>query len=56
MFQLWQKSHYSTDCSAPRNNDNENSNMVSKVDFKKSISILNEGHVDQTGKTNKEER
>jgi hypothetical protein len=27
------KSHYSTDCSAPRNNDNENSNMVSLADF-----------------------
>jgi ribosomal protein L13 len=35
MFQLWQKGHYSTDCSAPRKNDNENSNMVSKADFKK---------------------
>jgi hypothetical protein len=34
MFQLklWQKS--STDCSSPRKNDNENSNMVSKADFK----------------------
>jgi hypothetical protein len=32
MIQLWQKSY--TDCSAPRKNDNENSNMVSKVDFK----------------------
>jgi hypothetical protein len=28
------KGHYSTDCSAPRKNDNENSNMVSKEDFK----------------------
>jgi ribosomal protein L13 len=34
MFQLWQKDHYSTDCSTPRKNDNENSNMVSKADFK----------------------
>jgi hypothetical protein len=34
MFQLWKKGHYCTDCSAPRKNDNENSNMVSKVDFK----------------------
>jgi ribosomal protein L13 len=34
MFQLWQKGHYSTDCSAPRKNDNESSNMVSKADFK----------------------
>jgi hypothetical protein len=34
MFQLWQKGHHNTDCSAPRKNDNENSNMVSKADFK----------------------
>jgi hypothetical protein len=34
MFQLWQKGHYSTDCSLPRKNDNEQSNMVSKLDFK----------------------
>jgi hypothetical protein len=34
MFQLWQKGHYSTDCSLPRKNDNEQSNMVSKADFK----------------------
>jgi hypothetical protein len=26
--------HYSIDCSAPRKNDNESSNMVSKADFK----------------------
>jgi hypothetical protein len=26
--------HYSTDCSAPTKNDTENSNMVSKADFK----------------------
>jgi hypothetical protein len=31
---LWQKVHYSTDCSTPRKNDNENPNMVSKADFK----------------------
>jgi hypothetical protein len=34
MFQLWKKGHYSTDCSIPRKNDNEQSNMVSKADFK----------------------
>jgi hypothetical protein len=34
MFQLWQKVHYSTNCSIPRKNDNEQSNMVSKSDFK----------------------
>jgi hypothetical protein len=34
MFQLWGKGHYSTDCSAPRKNDTDNSNMVSKADFK----------------------
>jgi hypothetical protein len=28
------KGHYSTDCSAPRKNDNEHSNMVSKAYFK----------------------
>jgi hypothetical protein len=28
------KGNYSTDCSAPRKHDNENSNMVSKADFK----------------------
>jgi hypothetical protein len=28
------KGHYSTDCSLPRKNDNEHSNMVSKADFK----------------------
>jgi hypothetical protein len=33
-FNCGKKGHYSTNCSAPRKNDNENSNMVSKVDFK----------------------
>jgi hypothetical protein len=33
-FNCGRKGHYSTDCSAPRKNDNENSNMVSKADFK----------------------
>jgi hypothetical protein len=33
-FNCGKKGHYSTDCSAPRKNDNENSNMVSKEDFK----------------------
>jgi hypothetical protein len=33
-FNCVKKGHYSTDCSAPRKNDNENSNMVSKADFK----------------------
>jgi hypothetical protein len=28
------KGHYSTNCSAPRKDDTENSNMTSKVDFK----------------------
>jgi hypothetical protein len=28
------KGHYSTDCRAPKKNGNEESNMVSKVDFK----------------------
>jgi hypothetical protein len=34
MFQLWEKGHYSTDCTAPRKNENESSNMVSKADSK----------------------
>jgi ribosomal protein L13 len=33
-FNCGKKGHYSTDCSAPKNNDNENSKMVSKADFK----------------------
>jgi hypothetical protein len=33
-FNCGKKGHYSTDCSAPRKNDTENSNMVSKVDLK----------------------
>jgi hypothetical protein len=33
-FNCGKKVHYSTDCSAPRKDDNENSNMVSKADFK----------------------
>jgi hypothetical protein len=34
-FNCGKKGHYSTDCSLPRKNDNEQSNMVSKEDFKK---------------------
>jgi hypothetical protein len=34
-FTCGKKGHYSTDCSLPRKNDNEQSNMVSKADFKK---------------------
>jgi hypothetical protein len=33
-FNCGTKGHYSTDCSLPRKNDNEHSNMVSKSDFK----------------------
>jgi hypothetical protein len=33
-FNCGRKGHYSTDCSLPRKNDNEQSNMVSKSDFK----------------------
>jgi hypothetical protein len=33
-FNCGRKCHYSTDCSQPRKNDNKNSNMVSKADFK----------------------
>jgi hypothetical protein len=33
-FNCCTKGHYSTDCSTPRKNDNEHSNMVSKSDFK----------------------
>jgi hypothetical protein len=34
MFQLWQKGHYLTDCTAPGKNEKENLNMVSKADSK----------------------
>jgi hypothetical protein len=33
-FNCCKKGHCSTDCSIPRKNDNEQSNMVSKSDFK----------------------
>jgi hypothetical protein len=33
-FNYGKKGHYSTDCSIPRKNDNEHSNMVSKTNFK----------------------
>jgi hypothetical protein len=33
-FNCGKKGHYSTDCSLPRKDNNENSNMVSKADFK----------------------
>jgi hypothetical protein len=33
-FNCGKKGRYSTDCSLPRKNDNEQSNMVSKADFK----------------------
>jgi hypothetical protein len=33
-YNCGKKGHYYTDCSIPRKNDNEQSNMVSKSDFK----------------------
>jgi hypothetical protein len=33
-FNCWKKGQYSTDCSLPRKNNNEKSNMGSKADFK----------------------
>jgi hypothetical protein len=33
-FNCGKNGHYSTDCSLPRKNDNEQSSMVSKSDFK----------------------
>jgi hypothetical protein len=33
-FNCSKKGHYSTDCSLPRKNDNEHSNMFSKAEFK----------------------
>jgi hypothetical protein len=33
-FNCGKKGHYSTDCSTPRKNDNEQSNIVSRSDFK----------------------
>jgi hypothetical protein len=53
-FNCGKKGHYSTDCSIPRKNDNEQSNMVSKSYFKKPIPILIEGNVDQKVQTSKE--
>jgi hypothetical protein len=42
-FNCGKKGQYFTDCSLPRKNDNEQSNMVSKSDFKKLFkSSLNE--------------
>jgi hypothetical protein len=42
-FNFGKNGHYSTDCSLPRKNDNEQSNMVSKPDFKTMFqSSLNE--------------
>jgi hypothetical protein len=56
MFQLWEKSHYLNECSAPRNNDTDNSNMVSKADFKNLFkSSLKDMLSDQEGKTDQEE-
>jgi hypothetical protein len=34
-FNCGKKGHYSTDCPTPRNNENDNSNMVSKAHLKK---------------------
>jgi ribosomal protein L13 len=34
MLQFDNKGQYSSDCKAPKKNGNENSNMVSKADFK----------------------
>jgi hypothetical protein len=36
-FNCGKRGHYSTDCSLPRKNDNEQSKMVSKSDFKNMI-------------------
>jgi hypothetical protein len=48
------KGHYSTDCSLPRKNNNEKSNMVFQGGFQKPVSILNEGNADQKGLASKE--
>jgi hypothetical protein len=39
-FNCGKKGHYSNDCSLPRKNDNEQSNMVSKSDFKNIVKLL----------------
>jgi hypothetical protein len=56
-FNCGKKGHYSTNCSAPRKNDNENSNMVSKADFKNLFQSSLTGMLTKKDKqTNKEER
>jgi hypothetical protein len=52
-FNCGKKGHYSTDCSLPRKNDNEQSHGI-QVGFQKPIPILIEGNVDQKGQTSKE--
>jgi hypothetical protein len=53
-FNCGKKGHYSTDCSLPRKNDNEQSNMVSKSDFKNLFqSSLKEMFTKRTSKERK---
>jgi hypothetical protein len=55
-FNCGKKGHYSTDCSLPRKNDNERSNMVSKSDFKNLFqSSLKEMLTKKDKQTNKKE-
>jgi hypothetical protein len=56
-FNCGKKGHYSTDCSLPRKNDNEQSNMVYKADFKNLFQSSLKGMLtkkDKQGKKNAE--
>jgi hypothetical protein len=54
-FHCDKKSHYSTDFSAPRKNDNENSNMVSKSEFKNLFQSSLKDMLTKKGKTKKKD-
>jgi hypothetical protein len=55
-FNCGKNGHYSTDCSTPRNNENEHSNMVSKSDFKNLFQSSLKEMLTKKGKNSKEER
>jgi hypothetical protein len=55
-FNCGKKAHYSTDCSAPRKNENDNSNIVSKADFKNLFQSSLKDMLTKKEKTDKEER
>jgi hypothetical protein len=55
-FNFAKKGHYSTDCSLPRKNNNENSNIVSKADFKKLFQSSLKDMLTNKEKESKEQR